>query len=798
MVEQESNSEDRNKIGGKEQDFSAHSFDESKKPKENQEDKKSRELTQEIQSKIGNGGKFEDQEEKNKDRKDFKFSSKSKENYKQLIEIIFLPKITEKNLQETLEISNQLFIRKKINEKQFENLKILLEKKLSLKKIDKEIEETKKNYTKRFNGFMPSTEWQEAPEGTPIPPGGEVRFDISPDGKKKSIVKWNDPYEGMPGEEKERINKLFEEKQKIEKELEIKRISEKKGNQKEKILRDANKKVDKGKDVKIKGSSLSSKEEKKGENAQVSTENNISSKGGKFSRDEELLNKILQHEMKGEDAPQELKEAAAKRFIEMVCEIKSNVKTGKVESSPISPELAEEIERRRPGFSSKEDRKNFKDWFLKKLYAINEEYINERSDTNFTLLWELRQALNVLWSEEKDSNVKEINELRKELTKHFEAHMGLHNFIYLYRRVSGVGDIVTATNLLNMRDIEFLLGKPEIIKYLKKFEVKGKEYKNLVEEKFKLDWIDGLNNKGRCEEIENEKKKILKFLRNLQNGEEEKEVEEGGKKKIVKVKLGDAWAAIMSGGLFSFLHGSARYKMVLSTGDFFFGRLYDIKNHVKERWEAKWNRKPFKNLYEALDLGLDNFWEEYIEDNLDNLDKIKEKLDALQDTKLTTEAVAALDADDIRRMILKPGELADSLNDAKLKSMLDKFNHKKGKERSEWFKNVFRQIAIYHRNRNLPWIDSLPNFLRKSDARKDLRYSRPWSKEDIKWKILAFGQILTDEDKEKLLGEFVGSRTQRGFSTFVKISVPVTLNAIWGAVRGFFGALFKYIFGEIK
>ena len=596
-----------------------------------------------------------------------------------------------------------------------------------------------------------------------------------------------------------------------EKELEIKRDLVEKENIRENILKKDSRKAEEKKKT-GKDSSLE-KEDKQAsaKNESLNIKAVQDARNKQFTKDEDELNKaskvVAEAIANGKDIPGDLTGAVHKTIEKIVYESLHNLK-GKLPEGMLSG-LASDFEEERPS-SSKENQENYINWYRKKLYAINEEYINERSDTNFTLLWELRQALNSLWAKESDSDdeKKRVNELRQTLTKEFEAHMGLHNFIYLYRRVSGVGDIVTATTLINMRGIEVLMEKKEIVEYLKIFAENGKKIEKLEKEKFKLDWRKGsadtendkdpitgdeIKNSSKVDKIELEKEKIIKYLKNLQNGEEDLG---NGKRK----KVENAWAAIMAGGLFSALHGTARYKVVLNTGDFFFGRLYNVPAMAKISWEKQWGRNPFQGLYESLDLGLPNFWRDNIEPKNGEFtvnDLLNKKFDK-DDGELTKEAVKGLDSDDIRKLILKPGQLVDELTDTKLKFMLEKFQHKKGAERSKWYTKVLEQEILYYRDKALPGIESWPSWLRRSNSKKDHPSIRPWTKETIKWKIIGFGRILTDEDREYLLGKFVGNKFQRGSAEFAKTSTPVILSTIWGGIKGFFAPLFKYLFGDIK
>ncbi|MCJ7804568.1 hypothetical protein MUP35_02435 [Patescibacteria group bacterium] len=252
-------------------------------------------------------------EEKKVDSEEKNLNPSNKKDFLELFKIASSPKLNQKDLQKVLDFGVELRTQNKITEKQFQNLKVLVEKRLELGKANKKIEEMNKNYAKRFGGFMPSKEWQEIPsDGIPIPPGGNIEMNMST-GKNK--VRWNDPYEGMPAKEKEEMGKLLKGKQRLEEELNLqedlkKESPKKKEKTKETSRKESGKDKDKikekpGQERKAQGETFKNKVEKESAYQNLIREISKAHEGRYYPKDDaeriEAERRIKELEMKREE-----------------------------------------------------------------------------------------------------------------------------------------------------------------------------------------------------------------------------------------------------------------------------------------------------------------------------------------------------------------------------------------------------------------------------------------------------------------------------------------------------------------
>jgi len=221
-----------------------------------------------------------------------------------------------------------------------------------------------------------------------------------------------------------------------------------------------------------------------------------------------------------------------------------------------------------------------RNWFSKRIQALIHEYPDQSFETNWTLVWPLQQAINKLWPKEdekdiflapadlKDAKGRSLKDpqgnilrgmkkdsysaLRKELAFELEAFRNIHNFRFIYRRVAGVGDVIGAAGLLENRYVEYLLHNKDIANSLRELETLGEEYK-----------------------------------------------QSGDKSKIKDMEdvVDRNWQGKVASALYSALGRSWRHNLTLNgSGDFFCGRLFNMSDWAKIRWEEHWKRKPFPEL----------------------------------------------------------------------------------------------------------------------------------------------------------------------------------------------------------
>ncbi len=455
-----------------------------------------------------------------------------------------------------------------------------------------------------------------------------------------------------------------------------------------------------------------------------------------------------------------------------------------------------------------------RNWFSKRIQALIHEYPDQSFETNWTLVWPLQQAINKLWPKEdekdiflapadlKDAKGRSLKDpqgnilrgmkkdsysaLRKELAFELEAFRNIHNFRFIYRRVAGVGDVIGAAGLLENRYVEYLLHNKDIANSLRELETLGEEYK-----------------------------------------------QSGDKSKIKDMEdvVDRNWQGKVASALYSALGRSWRHNLTLNgSGDFFCGRLFNMSDWAKIRWEEHWKRKPFPELYDALDLQVDDFWDEALkglskeegEEKLKNL-KIKftynnktkkreysfksakfEKLNfkelQLKNEKFTSDQMRQVvldleEADHIRKRILNPRGLLDEPGLQHIDGIYEEFKYLKGEKRSGWMEGVIKQIVFYFKDQRAPDIDDLPQKLRKCQAQEINSDYVGWSNRHIIAAVNGLTPPLTEKDKEELLTEVVGPKFLRGLKSVSKATVSVGGSAIFGAVKGFLGEFFKSILG---
>lgn len=449
-----------------------------------------------------------------------------------------------------------------------------------------------------------------------------------------------------------------------------------------------------------------------------------------------------------------------------------------------------------------------------------------------------------LWLDSK-SKPYLFSELRKELADQLEAYRSIHNFRFIYKRVPGVGEAIGAASLLETRFIDFLLkdgdGKLRVSDVLKKMEIIGERHKildvlkikNIEKEeldfgifseylesnqKLKRSLIDELKeeNERLKKDFPGDKERIEKVIENLKA----KYVEE-----IIKNQEENGWQGKVAGALYSALGRAWFHNVMLNgSGDFFCGRLFNMPSYVKKRWEKDWGRKPFPEFYQALDLRVSDFWDKVF----DNLEKslsnpkdpeknnFKKKLKdfkvreigknsygkrlysfadpemdfskidlsqikGLRPTELQQVVLDLEEADHIRKRILNPKGLVDEPGLQHINGMYDEFKHLVGKKRSEWMREVIKQIIWFFKDRTAPDIESLPKKMRDCPAKEVFPEVRPWLNQDIILSINSLTPPLTPDDAEIILTDTVGPKSLRELKRAGKIAAA-TAGAVVGEI----------------
>lgn len=476
--------------------------------------------------------------------------------------------------------------------------------------------------------------------------------------------------------------------------------------------------------------------------------------------------------------------------------------------------------------SAKEDVGEFEKWFRQKIHALIEEYPDQSFETNWTLVYPLQQAINSLWPEKEELTFKDkkgtvVNyvELRRSLALELEAHRSLHNYIFLHRRVSGVEGCVAAAGFLERHYIEYLLKEEGVAGKLKELEKLGEEYKNI-----KTD----LNLRKEERKI-GMQEKLSKMLETQSNG----------------------WTGRVAGGLYSALNEAARHDVVLNeSGDFFLGRLFNMPDWAERLWEGKWKRGSFPGFYKAVDLRVKSFWQEFLtkdiktEENLKDWRELLEKYNIavisadvdgkaipLEKVKLENKVLkdqhgkpmieggkpinyslkeakfeemelskfvshtdpvrfvdlSLFDADPIRKAILEPRGLLEEPGLGHIRKMWESFKHLKGAERSDWMREVMKQILWFFKDQTAPDVENLPNSLRKFPAKEVFPKMMPLLNEDIIHIVEGLTPPLIPPDSEKLLKDLIGGKTLRGFKK--------TGRTVFGVIGSMIGEGIKALFG---
>lgn len=145
------------------------------------------------------------------------------------------------------------------------------------------------------------------------------------------------------------------------------------------------------------------------------------------------------------------------------------------------------------------------------------------------------------------------------------------------------------------------------------------------------------------------------------------------------------------------------------------------------------------------------------------------------------------DADKIRKAIFDPAGLLDRPNLQMLAGLWEQFKHLKGSRRSDWFKEVTKEIVLLFKDTVSPGVDSFPGRLRRSPSREFYPDMVPWTNTVAEMAIKKMTPPLTSDDQEELLEELIGGKMERGTIKVVKTAGDVLLGAIGDFFKGAFG-----------
>jgi len=436
----------------------------------------------------------------------------------------------------------------------------------------------------------------------------------------------------------------------------------------------------------------------------------------------------------------------------------------------------------------------YKEWFENKIHALIEEYPDQNFETNWTLTYTIQQGVNNLWPKEgqdefeykvKGTNGQEIirkdsyTRLRKELALKLESYRAVHNFIYLYRRVPGVAEAIGPAGLLEAKYLQCLLRE------------------------------NGKDNHGRNYSVADALREFYQL-----GGIHRLEADKGKRKEIIKEmieKQDKSWQGRVAGALYSAFQGGGRdgHLVLNEGGDFFTGRLYNMPDWVKTLWKDKWKRSDWPGLYKALDLKVDDFWDETLKNiDLGNIGVYKEKvgraeiyrfenarfekIDLVGNQNVTSDHLKRIilnleEADVIRKMILNPKGLVDNPGFGHINAMWEKFKHIKAKDRSEWFAPLIKELIWFFRDKVAPWSDSLPASMRNCPAKEVFPYFTPMTDEQLTNVVWALTPPLHKEDANKVLNEAIGPKGTRTFVRAARIGAGAVGSMIIEGIKAALG-----------
>jgi len=477
-------------------------------------------------------------------------------------------------------------------------------------------------------------------------------------------------------------------------------------------------------------------------------------------------------------------------------------KRGRIEESIIDPETGRSGDRLID--ARKEGAEKAKEVFRGRLRILIEEQADQSFDQNWRLVYPLELTIMDLMPKGEEADIVapleggtwqpfSLSELRRDLSKELQAYRNIHNYIYVHRRVGGVTPLIEAGALLSRDTIETLLHIPEVAEALRKFEEIGNECYHAKQESFKMLKArkKGEDPSSKEKEWGNKASQKEGEAKNLMSNSDSRED-------------GPFWARRIAGGLYSGLHESARQDMqVNESGDFFTDRLFHASERAAIQWN-NWGRNPRPQLFEALNLRVDGFfenvfWKKFKKnkngfktfcDNMgisytfrigkngekdgfssldlsrtkfEGMDFSNEKSDSYLPVKSDEVRLANLtldDADKIRKAIFDPRGFLDDPSMATMKKAYEVFKHLKGAKRSDWVRDICRQVVLLYRDTVHPKKENAPPRSRKCPGQEIYPEMVPWTNNEVTNQLTRMTPPLTKEDEETLLKEFVGTRAQ--------------------------------------
>jgi hypothetical protein len=499
----------------------------------------------------------------------------------------------------------------------------------------------------------------------------------------------------------------------------------------------------------------------------------------------------------------------------------------------VSPEMIQPLESVIPSKTAEETdeeyRKRIRIWFRERLALL------EASELTFEENWRLSSPLEGLIArfflyknKENPQEEKAYRKLAWEFQREFEARRVLQRVTRIWAATGGVEPLVEVASQVSVKTLEKLFtleeeGHPLVADAFRELEKKGREY--------------------------------LFLKRQAERNEGVKEAAEAAEREIREFAE-ENWATRLATRLWSITGRAAYYDIVLSSGDFFLGRLLNLERKLDEmaRIEKPGELKLLayrEILWRDFNFGFRNFWEIFFEKaceedktlasffelsekdkeewqkktawkkrevkipsisqrrkdkppkspqiySLENVDLGDANLWA-QIKKVTPPGVfrqwmvAANGMEGTRKALVEPGGFYDHPTLANYLELKKSFSHVFGGDKLEVFQDLLARLIELSKKDGKRIFGR--NFM--FDDASALNYVR----------MARAATMIIDEQEEEFykemlnIGPLKGRRWAELRSNFAILTFPYRYGItrgriIWGTFTNFFQILFRYVFGE--
>lgn len=457
------------------------------------------------------------------------------------------------------------------------------------------------------------------------------------------------------------------------------------------------------------------------------------------------------------------------------------------------------------------------DWFNNRLQTLEEKFYNQSFDQRWQLVYPVEQFILSL---DQQGNLPQafdyhgkhyttFQEISTDLSHELEARRARHNHTYIFRRVSGTGDLIGAADLLDSKNIETLLKIPEVATTLQRFEGLANDYKAAAGNK-------------------TEQARILKDILDLQESN---------------------WAGRIAAGLFSGLGEAARHDILINgSGDFFWNRIQNFEDRARKDLVKRYpkggditddvQKKIIETLAPAMNLQTTTYWVNILEAQRQNLGTTENfqrfcrenniegiivdgaNADAKADyshldlshtrfTNLNLEREGRdsfnlpfnqlkngmLDVDDansVRKALWDPGGFLDKPTDKNLRATYPVMKHLKGTPKYEFYEKLGNALIGFNKEENW-WIPKPGPLGQFSTSLGSKAYGwDAWGPDAVKSQIdyMSKDAIIDKKIKNKMNKEHLGG--------FLARTYMLSSGNIFSAIFGAFNDAYKAAKKELK